>query len=275
MSTTVREILLPDQDGSPTSQVAGRKRPTLTKTTRIDIPLTQEAPGSVTFKIARTADERLEASRLVYQQYVAAELIGPNPYKVHLVPAHLNDATTVIIGEYGGRVICSVCLIGDSRDGLPMEAIYAQEIRQRRDAGLVLGEVSCLAISEVTAKSFLPTLIGMTRLMAQHARHRDIDHLVIAAHPKHARFYERFMGFQRFGILRRYPRFRNHPAVASCLDFETIDRDRPRCWDDYFRVPIPEHELRCRHLAASERLQYQQLIGLIQLQNELYRQRTN
>jgi hypothetical protein len=268
MSITVREPLWPNDRTTSSRQDTAAASATPTDTASRVASQAREAVTGVTFSIARTADERLAASRLVYEQYVTTGLICPNPYKVHLVPAHLSDETTVIIGEHQGRVVCSVSLIGDNGDGLPMEEIYPHEIQQRRDAGLVMAEVSCLAISEATARNFLPTLIGMTRLMAQHARHRDIDQLVIAAHPKHARFYERFMGFQRFGILRRYPRFRDHPAVASCLDFDTIDRNRPRCWDDYFRLPIPEHELRCRRLSPTERDQYLQLLDLIQFQQK-------
>ena len=79
--------------------------------------------------------------------------------------------------------------------------------------------------------------------MAQHARQNGMHQFLIAVHPKHARFYERFMGFQQIGPLRDYPNVQDAPAVACCLDFARIDRERPNCWNDFFGSPLPQSKL--------------------------------
>ncbi len=218
--------------------------------------------STIAYKIAVTREHRLEAFRLIYQQYCGSGLIVPNPWRYYVTPYHASSDTSVIVGLQDHEVICTVSLVGDGKLGLPMEDIYADEVLERRRRGLTLSEVSCLAIRDPTRKTFLPLLIGMTRLMAQHARHRGIDQLLIAANPKHARFYERFMGFQRFGELKAYPKVQNRPAVASCLDFQTIDRDRPACWDAFFAAPIPASRLQAARLGRYELGLYEQLAQL-------------
>ena len=90
-----------------------------------------------------------------------------------------------------------------------------------------LGEVSCLADCQRHVKEFFPIFLYTSRLMVQYARYRGLDALVAAVHPKHARFYRRFMDFQVFGLEKTYPTVRNHPAVALWLEFARIDREIP------------------------------------------------
>lgn len=206
----------------------------------------------VTCKIAGTLEERVAAFRLVYDNYLQAGLIDPNPDAFRVTPYHLLPTTNVFIAEAGGEVICTVTLIGDGQLGLPMESIYSAEVNAARSQGLYVGEVSCLAFQQVQFKQFLAVFVQLTRLMAQHARAYGMDQFLIAIHPRHARFYERFMGFKRIGNPKQYPSVRNAPAVALCLDFSYVDRHRPACYDQYFKTPMPMSELRPQRMSAEE-----------------------
>ncbi len=84
---------------------------------------------------------------------------------------------------------------------------------------------------------------------------------LIAVHPKHAGFYQRFMGFEQIGPIRQYPSVQNAPAVACCLDFERIDRERPKCWYDFFGTPIPNSRLQTSPLTHEEFEVYQQIVA--------------
>ena len=74
----------------------------------------------------------------------------------------------------------------------------------------------------------------------------------MAVHSKHARFYERFMGYEQVGTLRDYSPVQDAPAVACGLDFARIDRLRPKCWDNFFALPLPESQLRCQSMSPED-----------------------
>jgi hypothetical protein len=203
-----------------------------------------EACADVTYRVARGKSDRTAAFRLVYENYLAKRLIQPNPYRLRVTPYHLLPTTQVFIASRAGEVICTVTLIGDGQYGLPMESIYGDEVHSARRDGLYVGEVSCLAVKEVDFRKFLPTFMQLTRVMAQFARANNMDQFLIAAHPKHARFYQRFMGMEQIGGLKEYPSVQNAPAVACCLDFNRIDRERPACYDGYFGAKVPPEMLK-------------------------------
>ena len=195
------------------------------------------------YRIANNRWDCLAAFRLVYEMYINRGLIEPNHFRLRVTPYQLLPTTQTFLAIQNQKVICCVSLIGDGAMGLPMESIYHEEVSRSRDQGLRVGEVSSLASRHTDFRKFLPIFVQLTRLMAQHARLYGMDQFLIAVHPKHARFYERFMGFQQIGPLRDYPNVQDAPAVACCLDFKRIDRERPNCWNDFFGSPLPQSSL--------------------------------
>lgn len=212
-----------------------------------DEPQTERPPSpadlNVGCRIARTQRERRSAFKLVYDRYLQAELIQPNSAGIRVTPYHLLPTTNVFIATENARTICTVTLIGDGQYGLPMESIYHEEVKDCRRRNLYVGEVSCLAFEPMPLNRFLVVFMQLTRLMAQHARAYGMDQFLIAVHPQHSRFYQRFMGFEQIGDLKTYPSVRDTPAVACCLDFARIDRDRPKCWSAYFGTRLSADEL--------------------------------
>ena len=178
-----------------------------------------ELQRKVNYKSAGSFDDRLSAFRLVYESYLGAGLIDANRYRMRVTPYHLQPETGVFIASLDNEVICTVTLIHDSEIGLPIDSVYREEIDMKRAEGLKLAEVSSLAAAPSLSKQeFWQVFMKLTGLMAQSARLQGVHGLVIAAHPKHARFYSRLMGFEQIGELRSYPSVRNRPAVACCLD---------------------------------------------------------
>lgn len=211
----------------------------------------------IEYRIATTQWERMAAYRLVYDHYMKAGFIQSNPFRFRVTRHHLLPNTQVFLAFRDKKPICTVSLIADSPLGLPMESIYHEEVAQSRDQGLYVGEVSALAGCTTDFRSFLPIFVQLTRLMAQYARKQGMHQFLIAVHPKHAGFYERFMGFEQIGPVRDYPCVRNAPAVACCLDFERIDRDRPKCWYDFFGIPLPASDLKTFPIDKDELNNYQ------------------
>ena len=211
----------------------------------------------IEYRIANSQWDRMSAYRLVYEHYVKAGFIPPNPFRSRVSSYHLLPATQVFLAVQNDQPICTVSLIADGSAGLPMESIYHEEVAASRKKGLFVGEVSALAGCTSDFRSFLTIFVQLTRLMAQYARRQGMHQFLIAVHPKHAGFYERFMGFERIGPVREYPFVQNAPAVACCLDFERIDRDRPKCWYDFFGTAVSESQLETRSMEEEEFKHYQ------------------
>lgn len=195
-----------------------------------DTPSPQAEPGRryppVTIKIASTRAEREAAFRLVYQRYLGSGLCTPNPYEMRVTPHHLLPTTTIFVAVYRGEVIFAVSLIGDGSQGVPMQSVFPDEIESLRTRGVRFGEISCLADRRRSLVRFLPLFVRVTHLMFQFATRQDDYEFVIAVHPKHGRFYERFFGFRPMGEVRPYQSVRNNPAAAYSLHSSWLARSR-------------------------------------------------
>lgn len=217
---------------------------------------------SLIFKIAETREEWESAFRLVHRSYVRSRLIEPQPSGMRLTPFHLRPGSQVFIAKQEEEVVCTVSLIEDGDLGVPMEEIFPEEIASMRQAGLSFGEVSCLADRRSDFGRIVPTFLEVNRWMAQYARRRGLDRLVIAVHPRHARFYQRYMHFYPMGGEEKlYPRVRNHPAVAFSLNFERIDEDRPPCWERIFADPLSAEQLRPRPMPREDRAYFTRFLA--------------
>ncbi len=139
-----------------------------------------------------------------------------------------------------------------------MEAMYPDEIAELRARGLRLAEVGSLADRREDRNRFLSTFFDMTRVLAQAARHRGIDALVAAVHPRHSKFYTRLLGFTEFGNLTSCPYVQNRPAVALYLNFEESRKNQH--YDRYFKKPISAERLTSYEMTASDRKYFSQLV---------------
>ena len=195
------------------------------------------------FKIASCREELYAAFTLVYKAYVRAGLSEPNPYQMRVTPHQLLPTTEIFVAVDRGQVICTMSLVGDGELGLPMEVIYDLELAWRRSQGIRLGEVSCLAQKREGSRSSLPVLMRLMSLMAQCARRREIDQLMIAVHPRHVKFYQRFAAFEPIGEEKTYQTVCNKPAVAMALDLVRAPMEHPHLYEKYFGVPFPDESL--------------------------------
>jgi hypothetical protein len=155
-----------------------------------------------------------------------------------------------------------VTLVCDGKLGLPIDSVYRQEVTRFRQAGKTLGEVSCLADqSNSTNKKTFPRCIELFRLMVQTARARGVDALVVAVNPRHVRFYERYLAFERFGTEAAYPAVCDEPAVALVLDFQRIDRELPTNYGRFFGEPIRRDLLASHPMTPAEIAHFQTVLA--------------
>lgn len=195
----------------------------------------------ITIKVASTRAEREGAFRLVYQRYLGAGLCPENDRRLRVTPYQLLDTTGIFVALYKGEVIFTQSLVGDGERGVPMEDAFPDEIRDLRSRGIRFGEVSCMADRRRELTRFLPLFVRVVRLMFQYARWHGCQRVVIAVHPKHGRFYERYFGFRQMGGERQYETVQNKPAVAYSLDWAWLSPERH---EQFFGEPVPPDELR-------------------------------
>lgn len=208
--------------------------------------------GDIKYKIASTRTEREAAFRLVYDSYLRAGLGRSNCFRMRVTPYHLLTTTDIFLARCGADVIATVTLVADGKLGLPMESVYKTEVAQRREERLNLGEISCLADRRRDFRRTLPVFTELCRLMIQTARKRGMDETLVAVHPKHARFYQRFCAFEQIGEEAIYERVCNHPAVAMSLNFARLDRQGHANYEKFFAETIPAEELAPRPITKSE-----------------------
>jgi len=208
------------------------------------IAYTAEKLGLI-YGLARSTEERLGTFRLVHAAYVRAGLGEPNRLGVRVTPYQIQPTSQIFVGTIRNEVVSTVTLVGDGELGLPMESMFADEVRDLRASGERVAEVSCLADRRKDVRRFLTTFRDLTRLMAQFARYEGVGSFLITVNPRHVRFYTQYLGFQP--ISRRIadcPYVQNRPAVALRLEFARIDRERPACYDAYFGEWIDRQELK-------------------------------
>jgi len=211
------------------------------------------AAAQVRCKVASERSEREAAFRLLYDSYTHSGLIQPNPQGMRVTPYHLLSSTEMFVAKLHEQVICTVSLVGDGELGLPMEAIYPEIVAERRGAGIRCAEVSALADRRSDIERFFPMFLKLIQVMLPYSYQHGVQQALIAVHPRHARFYERFLKFQPIGEERAYPHVQNHPAVALCLDYAWLRETHPKVFREFVGRSIQADELRSCPMSHEER----------------------
>lgn len=171
-----------------------------------------------TIELATTRAELEAASRLVHDRYVERGYMKPHPTGTRVTSHQALLSTRVFVARQGGRVVATVSIVEDSPHGLPCDALYRPELAAMRVRGERLVEVSALAVAEDAGREGSQTVRSLIEAVAAYAMHTRLDALVITVNPRHAAFYERGLGFERFGPVRSYDAVGGAPAVPLRLD---------------------------------------------------------
>lgn len=207
--------------------------------------LEQDTDATV-YKVAATRGQLHAAMRLVHDNYVRQGLIKPNKYGMRVIPQHAFPTTEVLVAARMEEVIATMSIVGDSRHGLPLESLYPDEVEAFRERGFCVAEVGCLADRYDEAEGKAGSLFRLMALVAQRSKRNGIDVLLVVCHPRHAKFYERFLGFEQFGEEKPYEKVSGNPAVALSLDLHGLREHNPRAYRRLFGEPFPEETLRRR-----------------------------
>jgi len=195
------------------------------------------AVSGLRFRPAGSPSEVLDAWQLVYQSYQRIGLIGPNPAAVHTVPHALQDRAVVICGRIRSLTVSTISGYLDLPDrGLPLDAVYPDELAELRADGRTLMEIGLFADRREHIERSIEALLELMRQVCYFGVTQGATDGVIGVHPHHAAFYIRMLGFERIGEEKNYSLVNDNPVILLRLDwYEKIRQIKPPRGLRYFR----------------------------------------
>ncbi len=174
--------------------------------------------------MACSHDQKSAALRLTEKAYASRGLCRVGTPKLESI---YNDdpynIITILVGVEGSGASGTASLYYDSLRGLPLDAIFHDEIQDLRTARRRIAEVSRLAL-DADAPRKRELLLLLLNLLFIHARHvRKVNDFVIEVHPRHALFYRRALGFESRGSVRPCPRVNGAPAQLLHFNLERYE----------------------------------------------------
>jgi len=163
------------------------------------------------YKVASSLSEVLDAWCVVYRQYLAASLIGPNEYSIFTFPEYLSNSTAVIVGSKMNHTVCTVSAVLDSERGLPLDSYYRNELNELRSQNKKLIEIGLLADArkENSFSIIIDLMAGIARF-GVYSNHHDY---VIGVHPRRINFFKQTFGFAPLGEIKDYSKLKTAPVV--------------------------------------------------------------
>ncbi|MDD4270637.1 MAG: hypothetical protein GXY25_07085 [Pirellulaceae bacterium] len=194
---------------------------------------------AIVYKVADTRRELHAAMRLVHDNYVRLGLIQPKKYGLHVAPQHALPTTEVLVAITRQAVVCTMSVIQGDGFQLPLEQIYGEEVALFRIRRQRVAEIGSLASVSAECEKTPGCVFRLMALALQRCRQKGADVVLIAVHPRHARFYEHFFGFGVFGEERPYEMVAGRPAVALSLAFDRLESRHPRAYKRIFSKAFP------------------------------------
>jgi len=218
-------------------------------------PLAVPVPGitrDIEVKIASERQEWEEALEIVTQSYRSRGYEPADTKGLRFTPFHALPETTTFVAKHAGHVVATLSLVADNTLlGLPMECIFAPEIRDLRLQGRRLGEASSLADAGLGVREFLQVFITIIKLTMQYHVGQGGDTWVITVNPRHRNFYSKVLGFAPLGPCRSYPCVQDAPAEAYLLDLPLMKANAPKMYDTMFGEPLGPQVLAAPRMSPS------------------------
>ncbi len=220
--------------------------------------------------LCATSLEQVESAwRLVYERYSQMGLIDENPFCLHAVPTAVGQHAGVRWGpdgSEGAEVGYTMTLFRDNpMVGLALDSVYARYLDELRRKGRRLLEVGMLADRRQSASRGVGALFSMMRWAIHYGLNTDLTDIVIGVHPRHADFYIRCYGFEKFAPPTSYALVRNNPVVLLRLRLlEALAKDvLPRGLADARDNPLPGSAFSHRFAFEPEQLRGSLIAGFL------------
>lgn len=165
-------------------------------------------------RLADTDEGRNSASLLInrmysWRGYGDGHKVEENPYRVTLTATEKE------------LVVGTLTLGIDSEHGILADDIFKEEIDKFRSEGARVCEITKLAFDPaVRSNMALASLFHLAAIYARHLHNRT--DIFIEVNPRHRRFYEHMLGFQRLGEPKINMRV-NAPAYLLAVNLDYVD----------------------------------------------------
>jgi len=167
--------------------------------------------------LAQTLEERQQALRLVHRTYVERGITISSRAGLKFSPFHILPGTTTFVAKRGNRLLGTLSLIEDSPLGLPMESVHREEITLLRQGQRRFAEVSTLCVASDVRGCGISMLLYQA-MFRWARRHRSIEDLVIAVHPKMGPFFRHGLLFESLGPTREYGSLNSALSMPMRID---------------------------------------------------------
>jgi len=231
---------------------SSEERDTIASTPYEDVIVNQDSYG---IRLTDTAQGRNSASMLISKMYAWRGYAGTHQFS--------DDPNRITLTATDKGDVVGTLTIGiDSSIGLSADEVFKPELDAHRARGARLCEFTKLAFDPtVRSKAALANLFHLAVIYARDLHNRT--DIVIEVNPRHRRFYEHALGFQREADMRNNPRV-NAPAylLRISLDYATEQIQRyggtwaegstERSFYPYFFSPREERGILNRLLRLEE-----------------------
>ena len=160
---------------------------------------------SIQFRVATDPKEQEAADRLVFETYVEEGFWGDDPIKFQAEMESISSHRTVFVAVREGVVIGTLSLVRDSQLGLPADHFQPEMMAELRNCNEVIGQAGLLAMDRSCHRKSSLVLFLFKYLYQYSFYYAGIDRFVALSSPKHARFYESVMCFEKLGNSKHYP----------------------------------------------------------------------
>ena len=239
-------------DEAVSRATASGTRDIITSTQYEDVIVNQD---NYHIRLSDTAESRNSASMLISKMYAWRGYAGTHRFD--------DDPNRITLtAQNKGEVVGTITIGIDSAIGLKADETFGPELQAHRERGAKLCEFTKLAFDPTgSSKESLGNLFHLAVIYA-----RDIYHctdIMIEVNPRHRRFYERMLGFQREGEMKINPRV-DAPAylLRVSLDYASeqilkyggthSETSTERSFYPYFFSPREEIGIRNRLLRIDE-----------------------
>lgn len=183
-------------------------------------------------KIAKDKADLYQAFSLVHKEYADVGYLPRNEgFDLHYTIFSLLPHSRTFIFQDSHRTISTMTKTMDSSVfGLPMDALYHDELNRLRAQKRRIAEVSALATHSKTRWEYF--FIYLAKVILRHAISARINDLCIMVNPKHVTFYKTIFLFEEFGQERFYETV-NAPAVPLRLDVNRIRQKSRKAYANF------------------------------------------
>ncbi len=189
----------------------------------------KESP-QFTIKIANTLSEREAVFQMGYQIYLEKGFIKANSQNWMVQNYDFDEDTVILmVQDQDKNLAGSLTLVFDGSSKLPAEKIYGKELKDLKNSGERMVELSRLVVNPGyrNSKEILVLLFNYLAIYSYHIK--NYTSLVVEVNPRHKDYYKALLNFDEIGKEKACPMVQNAPAVLLHLPLKRYQSEVIRC----------------------------------------------